>query len=294
MCHVDHNFFSPMLNVNNTNGRSYNLRTAIGTTPTSTAGYTNSDYATGGGICISCHTTELAKNRTTQKDDGTTVTVAVTDNRYPPRDSSHPNLRNHNYNVSSTMSDGSTFNANCSKCHNAKTNETTTFQSSTYKFGTHDDTARRLLAALGGTLTENYEEAFCYRCHSKATDPIGGTKKSADVNDWYGAVTNMDPKSTGIYQAFQKLGFTTATNVLYFRRSMPAGRVPTDSESTDTFQGGNWQLKEMLPTAGTSLYEDEQRFTPDNGGNSVFWKMTSFVSPPVPTTTIPLPGDGVC
>jgi hypothetical protein len=111
----------------------------------------------------------------------------------------------HKYNVASTMSNGgSTFNANCSKCHNAKNGETTTFQSSTNKFGTHDDTARRLVAALGGTLVENYEEAFCYRCHSKVADAIGGTKKSTDANDWYGAVTTMTAPSTIMYQVFQK------------------------------------------------------------------------------------------
>jgi predicted CxxxxCH...CXXCH cytochrome family protein len=198
MCHVDHNIFSTMLNNNNTNGRSYNLRTAIGTTPTVASGYTNSDYATGGGICISCHTNELSKNTTAQKTEASsTKTMPVTDANF--------SASAHKYNVASTMTNGgSTFNSNCSKCHNAKNGETTTFQSSTNKFGVHDSTGRRLVAALGGSLAENYEEAFCYRCHSKAADAIGGTKKSTDANDWYGAVTNMSSPSTSIYQVFQK------------------------------------------------------------------------------------------
>jgi predicted CxxxxCH...CXXCH cytochrome family protein len=200
MCHVDHNIFSPMLNVSNTNGRSYNLRTDISTLPNASSGYTNTDYATGGGICISCHTMELTKNGTAQKPEtGSTKTMAVTDAYY--------SSSLHQYNVESKIANDPPtikFYSNCSKCHNAKNGETTTFQSSTNKFGVHDSTARRLVTALGGTLTENYEEAFCYRCHSKASDTIGGTTKSVDANDWYGAVTNMSAPSTSIYQEFQE------------------------------------------------------------------------------------------
>jgi predicted CxxxxCH...CXXCH cytochrome family protein len=199
MCHVDHNIFSPMLNVNNTNGRSYNLRTNISTPPTASSGYTNSDYASGGGICISCHTMELSKTGTQKTETSSMVTMAVTDANF--------SASAHKYNVDSTMANDPLtlkFYSNCSKCHNAKNGESTTFQSSTNKFGVHDSTARRLVTALGGTLTENYEEAFCYRCHSKVSDGIGGTKKSADANDWYGAVTNMSAPSTSMYQVFQK------------------------------------------------------------------------------------------
>jgi predicted CxxxxCH...CXXCH cytochrome family protein len=156
MCHVDHNILSPMLNASNTTGRSMNLRTAIGTTPTSTTGYTNSDYASGGGICISCHTNELTKNTTAQKSGTSSTTMAVTDAVYSA--SAHQN------NMTSTMSNGgSTFNSNCSKCHNAKNGETTTFQSSANKFGTHDSTDGRLLF--------DTSDNFCFDCHTNTPYP---------------------------------------------------------------------------------------------------------------------------
>lgn len=199
MCHVDHDIFSPMLNTNSS-GRSYNLRTAIGTTPTTTTGYTNSDYATGGGICISCHANELTKNTTNQKNEtGSTKTVQVTDANF--------SASAHQYAITSTMANGSTiFNANCSKCHNSKNGETTSFQSSTNKFGAHDNPLRRLFASLGITSpTDPEEEDFCYRCHSKTgdTNPGGGPAKGTANKDYYG-IANMSNAAEDIFTVFGK------------------------------------------------------------------------------------------
>lgn len=207
MCHVKHNVFSNRMNTNAalTAPRAMNLRTDIAVTPTASSGYAATDYSatTPFGICLSCHTSALTKDAARQASEtNSTQTPAITQANY--------NTSAHQYNVATTMKTVGTaaFNANCSKCHNAKNGEgTTTFQNNAASgkaFGTHDSSTRRLLAALGGTPGTDYEEGFCYRCHSKAADAIGGTKKTVDANDWYGAVTTMSGGSTDIYQAFQK------------------------------------------------------------------------------------------
>ncbi|KAF0220995.1 MAG: cytochrome [Geobacteraceae bacterium] len=194
MCHVDHDIFRPDLNANG--ARAKNLRTGATDAVSSTAGFVNNDFdnsLTSGGICVSCHTNQQTKNAVSRKSDGTTVTPLVTKADY--------GAAAHNYaTTSAAYSDTSRMNANCVKCHNAQNGET----SPKTNFGNHDSTTRSLMGALGGTLADPYEAPLCYRCHSKAADAIGGTKKTADANDWYGAVTNMSDHSTDIYQVFQK------------------------------------------------------------------------------------------
>jgi predicted CxxxxCH...CXXCH cytochrome family protein len=286
MCHVDHDIFSPMLNVNNTNGRSYNLRTAIGTTPTSTTGYINSDYIAGGGICISCHNTARSKNTTAQADDGTTETVAVTNAQY--------STSAHQYSVSSTMSNGgSTYNANCSKCHNAKNGETTTFQSSANKFGTHDNTLRRLFASLGMTSpTDPEEEDFCYRCHSKTTDttPGGGPAKGTAGRDYYGtAGATMTAAAEDIFTVMQ-LGtagtpeVTTTTNTLYLKSATDA--TPTEPMSnayilaSGTYSNGSTTYwgRTMSPGEGTN---GENRAQNTSSNTNRYYRVAQFTSPAV-------------
>jgi predicted CxxxxCH...CXXCH cytochrome family protein len=202
MCHVDHSIFSPRLNASNTTGRSMLLRTDIATVPTATSGYANSDYVTGGGICISCHQNSLTKDTSRRASDGTTATVVVTDTDYAGSA--------HQYTVTSTLHDGSTFNANCSKCHNARNNETTTFQTSANKFALHDSTVRRLFAFLGITTpTDPLEENFCFRCHSQSTDtnPGGGPAKATGGMDYYGVAT-MSGESEAIYSIFDTKAYT--------------------------------------------------------------------------------------
>jgi len=192
MCHLDHSVFSPPLS-NGTGTRAANLRTNI----TSTTG-ASSDFikSASEGICISCHKTSLTKDTTRIKTDGNATTAVVTLANY--------SSSAHQYNATSTMvNGGATFNANCSKCHNGKTGEVANFQNRST--AVHDSGSRRLLGALGATSPGEFpEENFCYRCHSKAADAIGGVKKTADANDWYGAVTTMTTRSAAIYAAFQK------------------------------------------------------------------------------------------
>lgn len=192
MCHVDHNVFSPAISTG-TGTRAGNLRTNI----TSTTG-ASSDFikSTSEGICISCHKAALTKDTTKIKTDGNATTAVVTLANY--------SSSAHQYNATSTMvNGGATFNANCSKCHNGKTGEGANFQNRST--AVHDSGSRRVLGALGAAAPGEFpEENFCYRCHSKAADAIGGVKKTADANDWYGAVTTMTTRSAAIYTAFQK------------------------------------------------------------------------------------------
>lgn len=194
MCHVDHNIFRP--DINASGSRAKNLRTGATDTVSATAGFTNTDFdnaLASGGICVSCHANQQAKNTTNRKSDGTTVTPVITKTDYAGSA--------HNYAVASApFSDASRVNVNCVKCHDAQNGET----SQQSNFGNHDSTSRSLFGALGGTLTDPYESGLCYRCHSKAADAVGGTKKTADANDWYGAVTNMSSRATAIYQVFRK------------------------------------------------------------------------------------------
>jgi predicted CxxxxCH...CXXCH cytochrome family protein len=213
MCHVKHNVFSDRMNASNsTGGRAMNLRAAIGTTPNpaDTTTYSNSDYSGTGsnGICISCHTNELVKDQTRQKAEANgTHAVAVPNSGYSGAA--------HQYNVALTTKTGATtFNGNCSKCHNAENGETAQFYS-TNNFGTHDSTeigttyVRRLLSALGITTappTDSLDAKFCFRCHSKTTDttPGGGPAKGTAGRDYYGAagaaMTSADEDTFTTYQ----------------------------------------------------------------------------------------------
>lgn len=177
MCHVDHDIFRPDLNGANGGARGKNLRQDATLLPTTTTGFTRKDFdnsLAGGGLCVSCHTNQQTKNTANQRSDGTTVTPVITKAGF--------GVSLHNYSTNSTaLSDGTRMNANCVKCHSSQNAEASPKTS----LGTHDGTARGLFAALGGTLTDPYEEGLCYRCHCKTTDAVGGTVKPAAGKDWY-------------------------------------------------------------------------------------------------------------
>jgi predicted CxxxxCH...CXXCH cytochrome family protein len=218
MCHVDHDVFRPDLNANNTLGRAGNLRTGITAAPDKTkapgagvGNYTNTDWnATTGGICYSCHQTAVTKNQVKQKSDGSTNAAVI-----PFSGGATTEYQNspHQYNVAATFaSGGSTFNANCSKCHSDTNTEK--YQSGTITFGTHDSTQRRFAALMGqpaGT-TDPMEEKMCYRCHSRITDTaVGGTMKSTTNKDWYG-VTAMSDRSELLYNVASNYAFRHDVN----------------------------------------------------------------------------------
>lgn len=191
-CHVDHDIFSPDFNAG-FGVRSENLRIDI-TTPVvqgSNSVMLNSDYQSSGagGICLSCHTSTQAKGYT--QPDGTTQTPALSKSDYDGATSAH------NYSAPSTFTDGSTFNANCVKCHNDNMGKA--YQSSTNKFGTHNSDYRRILEPFGtASPSDPLEEKFCFQCHSTTSNPNAGSNL-----DNYG-VKAMSASSLGIESAFGK------------------------------------------------------------------------------------------
>lgn len=183
-CHTDHDQFN--------SNKGANLRSNI-VSPTVIT--TNTDFiapgATGSpGICVSCHRVGLTKQNADQASSGTTTTVSINATGYA--------ASAHRYSVVSTFG-SSPFRADCAKCHNdtlAKTWQTN--PTSLNAFGVHTSSESRILAALGGTLANPYEEQFCYKCHSRASESQGSTWTATFMRDRYG-VASMSATSVAIY-----------------------------------------------------------------------------------------------
>jgi hypothetical protein len=169
------------------------LRVSINITPVQGDGsvFLNSDYqSTGdGGICLSCHTSTQTKGYT--QPDGTTETPAISKTDFDASTA-------HNYNATSSYGDGSSFNANCVKCHNDEMSKSK--QTSTIKFSAHDSQYRRILDETGISLPEDpLEEDFCFSCHSTTSNPNAGSNL-----DKYG-VKAMSDTTLAIETAFGRI-----------------------------------------------------------------------------------------
>lgn len=188
-CHVDHDKFNA--------NKGANLRSNIAV---SSAGATNTDFIAPGttgnpGVCVSCHMTSLTKQNADQASSGTTYTVVL--------DAAGYGASAHNYTVASTFT-SSTFKGNCVKCHNDTLTKSyqTSVEGTLTAFGVHTSAEARVLARLGGTLTNPYEERFCYKCHSKASESQGSTWTASVMKDRYG-VASMSATSVAIYSQMQ-------------------------------------------------------------------------------------------
>ncbi len=155
-CHVDHNIFRPDINVNG--ARAKNLRLDISMTPTTTTGFTDTDYdstAANGGICLSCHYTQQSKAISTP--NGATIVPPIP---YPNAGTiaqARDLIRNstHNYAVvSGTFKDGTSFKAVCLKCHDDTL--TKQYQSSDPKFGLHQSGRNTLSAVMGSATFKDF------------------------------------------------------------------------------------------------------------------------------------------
>jgi hypothetical protein len=205
MCHVDHDIFNPAVN-SNSSGRANNLRETIKVTVTPTTNFTDSDYSSShadGGICLSCHTNSMTKNTTHQLSDGSTTTIVIDKAAYDAATTAH------NYNATSTFS-GSTFNANCSKCH-SDTLPKSYQGGSGNAFSLHASVLNWLLAPLGiaspTSGDDPLEEVLCQACHS------GGAGGSGP--DYYSAVT-MSQSAINVGDMFSKTythSITSTTDV---------------------------------------------------------------------------------
>ncbi len=182
-CHVDHDIFRPDLNPSGE--RAKNLRYDNTDTNVTTLSARNKDFIsseTNGGICVSCHQSELNKETYTPTLGVTTVgPIAKTDYA----------SSSHNYEATSTFSsDSSTFYANCLKCHTKE--EANSYQSSTNKFALHNSNLPRLLLAS--------EESACYICHSISGG--GGDPRSDNFDDgtvdskWIGLDISASPSGS--------------------------------------------------------------------------------------------------
>ncbi len=313
-CHVDHNLFRPDINLGvvGVNERGNNIRKTIAApdppsmyTPlgvtwnvTPAAGYfTNVDSTVAtptAGVCVSCHASAQTKDQSNQKADGTTGTYAI--------DASLYGASAHDYAVGGQITNGtnSTFSTNCSKCHSD--GQPTGYQSGTYQFALHASVDRRLRAPLGqgAAFQDDLSEAFCYRCHSKVADSIGGdVKKSLDANDWYNTVTNMSNASTDIWTQMQKGtagndGIVTevTTNTLYFMPSSEyavAEPMPNAHAGTDSFNASStWIGRAMGPLSPTAAMESYDTAAVSVPTGTTYWRRATFTSAPVKTAgTIP-------
>jgi hypothetical protein len=192
-CHVDHDLFSPF--VTGTNQRSGNLRSAYDNDATP-AGASTDFSATGGGVCLGCHSVRLDRDNVNQtSESNSTYTPAIGSAAY--------DASAHQYAAPSTFADATTFNGDCVKCHDSEIDgggmengsKTSGFQTSANKFSVHTSENRRILAAMGIAIADPpSEEDTCYQCHSLSAD---GFKATAN-RDWYNAAT-MSTVSQGIY-----------------------------------------------------------------------------------------------
>ena len=188
-CHTDHNYFNA--------AKGANLRIAI--SDASGANATNTDFIDGGsyGICLSCHTASLGKDRTNQASvtDPTTRTVSVVATAYAGSA--------HDYSVTSSYGAAASdvFRANCSKCHNDE--QTKDYQSSTYRFGTHSSAARRILSGFGqDPVTDPMGEDSCFHCHTTVGSGVNGVFKPLARRDVYGAAGSvMTTLSETVYES---------------------------------------------------------------------------------------------
>ena len=200
MCHVDHDIFRPDLNPGigqrGSNLRSDSQNTVVAGDATVLS---NTDFSAlgSGGLCLSCHggTDCLACHAFKGGEVPAPGEKAAFYHYWIDKNQFNASTMVHSYNVPSTFrSDGSTFNANCVKCHND--DQVKSYQNSADKFGMHASTYRDLLAPLGlGTPTDPLEEAFCYNCHSGTTNPNAGASL-----DYYG-VRAMAPGGPTLIEA---------------------------------------------------------------------------------------------
>jgi hypothetical protein len=193
-CHIDHGQYEALPGGI---GKAYSLRSSAREAfPT--------PVNTDDGLCLSCHDYSISERiyraPEGQKPNAMTATALMRVEEHlwygdpgatPPVPPSP-----HNYTVPGDFNDGSTFYANCAKCHG-----TLGGTLSSGKFAVHFSPEQRLINALGdATVYEVNEEEMCFRCHSFRADGLPGDIKPIDGRDWYGSPdATMSNASQAIY-----------------------------------------------------------------------------------------------
>ncbi|MHB1019588.1 MAG: cytochrome c3 family protein [Coriobacteriia bacterium] len=229
-CHVDHSAYEPLpADDSRADGKGYSLRdsaTVANPTPS------NTDDT----LCLSCHSVERARNTTGQKANTIQETnVWLIDEEWW---ATSP----HNYDSPGPFNDGSTFNANCAKCHG---NLQGTLSSG--KFSVHMSAEQRLLNALGDTVAINLainEEQMCFRCHSKAADftanggSLPGIPKPSDFVDWYGT-QQMTESNVAIYEMMDPAINNNGHKPADYPSAGVGGHLLSDVDETQAYLSAN-------------------------------------------------------
>lgn len=220
-CHVDHSDYEPLpgKDAGRADGKAFSLRND-GTVARPTA--TDTDA----GLCLSCHTTERTRNTTGQKAN------VISETKVWSLNATWWAVSPHNYDSPGQFNDGSTFRANCAKCHG-------TLQGtlSSGKFAVHFSSEQRLLNALGDPVQyEVNEEQMCFRCHSEVSDfkannaagtllgdpkpSVSGTTTPSYSWDWYGTQP-MKKSNVSIYTMMSSAANTNGHQVhVYSKRHL--------------------------------------------------------------------------
>lgn len=195
-CHMDHGQYEALPDGI---GKAYSLRSsALEAYPT--------PVNTDDGLCLSCHDYSLGarilRNEEGQKPNAMTSTTVmrVEENMWYGDATADPPVppSPHNYTVPGDFNDGSTFYANCAKCHGTLGGTLSSGQ-----FAVHFSPEQRLINALGdATVYEINEEEMCFRCHSYRADGLAGDIKPVDDKDWYG-IADMSRASQAIYSQME-------------------------------------------------------------------------------------------
>jgi hypothetical protein len=232
VCHVDHDIFRPDLNTG-IGQRAKNLRVdwAIDPVQGTDTVLSNSDYSStgAGGICLSCHSGATCQGCHSAHKTGRLhppmAAASTFSHKSIPKSDYDAATSTHNYIVPSTFAaDGSTFNANCVKCHTDNTSKS--YQSSTYKFSTHGSDFQDIMDSTGiASATDPLEEKLCFKCHSTTSNPNAGSNL-----DFFGVKSITNPDALDIETAFSRT---------YTHPTLTVSGIHSLADSAASFAAGN-------------------------------------------------------
>lgn len=268
MCHVDHNIFSPGVPGLQL-GRAMNLRqtsqaqtnySGINTDfwpALSTGKYSGTNPIEGGvtganGVCIGCHHKEQLKN-TTNRGAGDGSTKARGFSKFMFYSSSH------NFQVIPAMSlfsstenpnggSGTSFRANCSKCHGSYAFNKAVQDNAREKFGIHDTKYQSLNRPLNNITSKPNPlgKNLCYNCHGKGVRASYDYYSSVEMNSGAKMIQSAIEAKTSGHPAGQYAGHDPAeyydAKVGWLGASGPGENRHVECMDCHNTHGGNARL----------------------------------------------------